>query len=148
MNHRMNKDVKILLTVVVLVAAATVATPWAILTYRPPPFHQEHGFPPSEEIRGDVEFFYTLKTAVSTVNIVLLIILLINYVSIYRKTHSDFTIGLIIFSTVFLMNTLTSSPIITYAFGFRAFGLGPFAMLPDFFTCISLSVLLYLSIKY
>jgi hypothetical protein len=35
-----------------------------------------------------------------------------------------------------------------WTFGFRPFGLGPFAMLPDIFTCIALSVLLYLTIKY
>jgi hypothetical protein len=37
---------------------------------------------------------------------------------------------------------------VIWAFGFRAFGLGPFAMLPDLFTFGALVVLLYLSIKY
>jgi len=146
MNNQMNRDVKILLIVVILVAVATISTPWAILTYRPSPFREEH-IPP-QNIRGDIEFFYTLKTVLSTVNIVLLIILLINYINIYRKTQSDFTIGLIIFSVVFLMDALTSSPIVMWAFGFRAFGLGPFAMLPDFFKCVTLAILLYLSVKY
>jgi len=145
-NNQMDRDAKILLIVVILIAVATIVTPWAILTYRPSPFREEH-IPP-QNIRGDIEFFYTLKTVLSTVNIVLLIILLINYVNIYRKTHSDFTIGLIIFSVVFLMDALTSSPIVMWAFGFRAFGLGPFAMLPDFFKCAALAILLYLSVKY
>jgi len=35
-----------------------------------------------------------------------------------------------------------------WAFGFRPFGLGPFALLPDLFTFGALAVLLYLSIKY
>jgi hypothetical protein len=34
------------------------------------------------------------------------------------------------------------------AFGFYAFGLGPFAMLPDLFTCLALTVLLYLTFEY
>jgi hypothetical protein len=34
------------------------------------------------------------------------------------------------------------------AFGFGLFGLGPFALLPDLFEFVALSVLLYLSVKY
>jgi hypothetical protein len=97
--------------------------------------------------RIDIELFYTIKTVVSTVNIALVTILLLTYIEIYRKTSSEFTVRLIIFSLLFLLYTLTSNPIIHWIFGFRAFGLGPFAMLPDLFTCIALSILLYLSVK-
>ncbi len=97
---------------------------------------------------GDIELFYTIKTVLSTVNITLVIILLFTYVDIYRRTKSSFTIGLIIFSTILLLYTITSNPILQWPFGFRAFGLGPFAMLPDLFACVALSVLVYLSIKY
>jgi hypothetical protein len=34
------------------------------------------------------------------------------------------------------------------AFGFRPFGLGPFALLPELFTFAALIVLLYLSVRY
>ncbi len=98
--------------------------------------------------RGDIELFYTIKTVVSTINLTLVIILLLTYIDIYRKTKSDFTVGLIIFSIILLLYTLASNPIMQWTFGFRAFGLGPFAMLPDLFTCIALLVLLYLSVKY
>jgi hypothetical protein len=37
---------------------------------------------------------------------------------------------------------------VDWAFGFRAFGLGPFAMLPDLFTCIALAILLYFTVQY
>jgi len=97
--------------------------------------------------RIDIELFYTIKTVVSTVNMALVTILLFTYIEIYRKTKSEFTVRLIIFSILLLLYTLTSNPIIHWIFGFRAFGLGPFAMLPDLFTCIALSILLYLSIK-
>jgi len=96
---------------------------------------------------GDIELFYTAKTVVSTVNVALVIILFLTYIEIYRKTKSDFTVGLIIFSMILLFYTLSSNPIMQWAFGFRAFGLGPFAMLPDLLACIALSVLLYLSLK-
>jgi len=96
---------------------------------------------------GDIELFYTVQTVVSTINVALVIILLLMYIDIYRKTRSEFTVGLIIFSMILSLYTLASNPIIHWAFGFRAFGLGPFAMLPDIFACIALSVLLYLSLK-
>jgi hypothetical protein len=74
--------------------------------------------------------------------------LLLTYVNIYRKTRSEFTIGLVIFSAVFLLNALASNPLVIWAFGFTSVGLGPFAMLPELFTCGALMVLLYLSVKY
>ncbi|MEM2905338.1 MAG: hypothetical protein QW587_06345 [Candidatus Bathyarchaeia archaeon] len=97
---------------------------------------------------GDIELFYTIQTVVSTINIALTIILLTIYMDIYRKTKSEFTIGLMIFSIVFLLYAFASNPIVHWAFGFRAFGLGAFAMLPNLFACVALSVLLYLSLKY
>jgi hypothetical protein len=100
--------------------------------------------PPS----GDIELFYTIKTVISTVNITLVIILLFTYIDIYRRTKASFTIGLIIFSTILLLYTITSNPILQWPFGFRASGLGPFAMLPDLFACVALSILVYLSVKY
>ena len=88
------------------------------------------------------------QTVVSTVNVSLLIFLLTTYVDIYRKTRSQFTFGLIIFSLVFLLRTLTANPLFMRAFGFAAFGLGPFALLPELFECAALAILLYLSAKY
>jgi hypothetical protein len=97
---------------------------------------------------GDIELYYTIETVISTINVALSIFLLIIYVSIYQKTRSEFTIGLAIFSAVFLLNAVASNPLFRGAFGYRPFGLGPFAMLPDLFTLAALAVLLYLSVKY
>jgi hypothetical protein len=97
---------------------------------------------------GDIELFYTIRTVISSVNVTLVIILLITYIDIYRRIKSNFTIGLMIFSMILLFYTLSSNPIMQWLFGFSAFGLGPFAMLPDLFACVALSLLLYLSVKY
>ncbi len=97
---------------------------------------------------GDIELFYTVKTVVSTINATLLIFLLITYIDMYVKTKSEFTIGLTIFSMVLLLYALVSNPFVQWAFGFRGVGLGPFAMLPDLFTCVALAILLYLTVKY
>jgi len=115
---------------------------------RAPPFEPRPLplFPPERALE-DLELFYTIKTIVSSVNVTLLAFLLVTYIGIYRKTQSEFTVGLILFSMVLLLYALASNPIVQVAFGYRAFGLGPFAMLPDLFSLIALTVLLYLTLK-
>lgn len=98
--------------------------------------------------RGDLEFFYTAKAVASTVNVALLFFLLVSYVDIYSRTKSEFTLGLILFSLILLLYALVSNPIVQASFGFRAVGLGPFALLPDLFSAIALSMLLYMTIRY
>jgi hypothetical protein len=148
MNSRMNRNIRNWLILVTLIVVAILATLWATSTVWLPRFPLERHEPPERIIPGDIEFFYTAQTVVSTINVTLLIILLLIYTGIYRKTRSEFTIGLIIFSAVFLLNALASNPLVIRVFGFRPFGLGPFAFLPDLFTLAALAVLLYLSVKY
>lgn len=150
MNSHMNKNMKSWLVIIVaLIAIAFLATIWASYSF---PFPRSEfsprRVPPSGYILGDFEFFYIAQTVLSTVNIALLSFLLTTYIDIYRKTRSQFTFGLIMFSLVFLLRALTANPLVMWIFGFKAFGLGPFALLPDIFECAALSVLLYLSVKY
>ena len=148
MNNRMNKNLRNLLILVTLIVVAILAALWATSTAWFPRYPFEpHEIPP-QGIQGDIELFYTIETVVSTINVTLSTFLLLIYINIYRKTRSEFTIGLTIFSGVFLMNAIVLNPFVQRAFGFRAFGLGPFAMLPDLFTLAALAVLLYLSIEY
>ncbi len=146
----MNRRLKIGLIVVVLVAVAIFAAFWAIVLRHNqiPTFQQRRTPPPGSIIPGDLEFFYVAYSVISTINIALLVILTLIYVNIYVKTASRFTIGLIIFALVFLVKDLTASPLITSIYGFRAYGLGPFELLPGLFECVALSVLLFLSIRY
>lgn len=146
MKHYMNKNVKIWLILATLVVVAVLAIFWATknLPSPPPPGRPR----PPEPVPGDIELYYTVHTVVSTINVTLLIVLLITYIGIYMKTKSEFTVGLTIFSMILLLNALASNPLIHRVFGFRASGLGPFAMLPDLFTLTALAVLLYLSVKY
>lgn len=103
--------------------------------------------PPPNIPIPDIELFYTAKSVISTVNVALVSILLLIYLDVYRKTKAQFALGLIIFSLVLLFYTLSSNPFMQTLFGFRAFGLGPFAMLPDAFTFVALIILLYLGLK-
>ncbi len=150
MNSHMNKNRKILLVIIVaVIAIAIVAAIWASYSFTfPVSDFGERRFPPSDYIFGDLELFYVAQTVLSSVNVALLIFLLTLYVDIYKKTRSQFTLGLIIFSMAFLFRTLTANPMFMWVFGFKAFGLGPFALLPDVFELLALSVLLYLSAKY
>jgi len=134
----------------VLAAVAIASGFWATsYEQRVPPFEPRPWPPfPTERMGQDLELFYTIKTIVSSVNMTLLVFLLVTYINIYRKTQSEFTVGLIVFSLVLLLYAMVSNPIVQVAFGYRAFGLGPFAMLPDLFSLAALAVLLYLTIKY
>ena len=145
----MDKRLKYGLIVVILVAVAIFAAFWALVLrqHQIPAFGQIRG-PPPRAIPGDFEYFYVANTIISTINIALLIILAIIYLNIYVKTHSPFTIGLVIFALVFLVQNVTSSPFIAAPFGFRAYGLGPFEFLPGMFEFVALTILLYLSVKY
>jgi hypothetical protein len=148
MKNRMNKKVRNLLILATLVAVALLALWVASVSWFPHYPFEPRPPPPAGYNRYDLQLFYSAETVISAVNAALSVILLLMYASIYKKTRSEFTIGLMIFSAVFLLNALFSFPLLHQAFGFYPFGLGPFAMLPDLFTCIALAVLLYLTFEY
>jgi hypothetical protein len=152
MENQMDKKQRnwLLLIVIGLIVIGILAAVWAVLSLNvidssPFPFRP---LPQPEFNPADLEFYYIARTVVSTINIALLVFLIATYATIYSKTRSEFTIGLLIFAIVFLIKDLTASPFVTGAFGFRLYGLGPFALLPDLFELAALSVLLYLSAKY
>ena len=152
----MNKYVKIWLLFSVLLVVtvfadylATQNTPFSgtsMFEPRPIPFDRSN-VERYYSYLGDIELFYKVKTILSTVNATLLVFLLATYVDMYMKLKSEFTIGLILFSLILLLYALSSNPLLQWIFGYRAFGLGPFAMLPDLFTTLALAVLLYLTMK-
>ena len=151
MKNHMNRSLKIWLVLVLaaVLVVAVLAAFWAAYTLDQPA--QDFPFRPRPvpfTNPADIELFYIARTVVSIINVALLVVLVVTYASIYLKTRSGFTVGLLIFALVFLMKDLTSNPFVTGAFGFQLSGLGPFALLPDLFELGALSVLLYLSIKY
>jgi len=150
----MDRNLKtwLILVILAVIAVAILAAIWAATVIYQSEV-REPGFPfrtlqPPVSIPGDIELFYIVRTVLSAVNITLLVVLIVTYVSIYIKTRSEFTIGLLIFAIVFLMKDVASNPFVIGAFGFRLYGLGPFALLPDLFEFVALTVLLYLSVKY
>jgi hypothetical protein len=97
---------------------------------------------------ADLELYYWARTILSTINIVLISVLIASYISIYLRTKSEFTIGLLLFATFLLIKDIAWSPFVIGVLGFGIFGLGPFAFLPDLFEMAALLVLFYLNIKY
>jgi hypothetical protein len=164
MNIPQNRSPKTAIIIIFVVAAALVSAFFALENtsqpvFEPRPVHlmpfgfgYNFTFVPSSDVAlyyssSDYEFYYLAKTILSTVNATLLVFLLVTYIDIYRKLKSEFTGGLIIFSLTLLIYAFVSNPLMQSVFGFRGVGLGPFAMLPDLFTFLSLCVLLYLTMK-
>ena len=151
MENKMDRKVRTWLIIIVgLIVIAILAAFLAslILSSFDPSRFPFRPLQPAQFNPADFEFYYIARTVVSTINIALLVFLIATYATIYAKTRSEFTIGLMIFALVFLMKDLAASPLVIGAFGFRPSGLGPFALLPDLFEFGALSVLLYLSVKY
>jgi len=140
---------KIAVLLIILVALTAVA---AVLLVEYQASLRRTQFPftprPVSTTPGDFELYYTFRTVLSTVNIVLIVILIVNYVSIYHKTRSEFSLGLLLFAIMLLIKDITLSPFVIALGGFALFGLGPFAFIPDLFELAALLVLFYLSVKY
>jgi hypothetical protein len=152
----MNKYVKIWIIFAILLVVAVFADYLSTQTFPSPltSIFEPRQLPPDRinidryySFMGDIELFYKIKTILSSINATLLVFLLVTYADMYRKLKSEFTIGLILFSLILLLYALTSNPLLQWVFGYQAFGLGPFAMLPDMFTTLALVVLLYLTMK-
>lgn len=145
MNKKIKVEIALLVSILVVIAIIIVllVPKFSLVPHPPRPFDLR----PERPVKGDIELFYTAKTIISSINFILLTFLIFTYIDIYKKTKSEFTIGLIIFSSTLLLYALFSNPLFHSLFGFFAFGLGPFAMLPDLFTCASSVVLLYLTYK-
>ncbi len=140
---------KIAILLIVLVALTAVAA-ILLVEYQASLLRKQFPFSPRQIYTNpaDIELYYTFRTILSTINIVLIIILIVNYAGIYGKTRSEFSLGLLLFSVMLLIKDVSLSPFIIALGGFGLFGLGPFAFIPDLFEMAALLVLFYLSVKY
>ena len=143
----MEKDTRNIIIVLMIVVAAIVGAAFASLTEVQ--FDRDRDdFPDPEEIeKRDFTIYRTTAAAVATVNLVIGAALIMLYLEVYREVKSDFTVGLIMVTLSLMLYALFSNPLVHSVFGFRAFGLGPFAMIPNFFAMVAMSTLLYLSLK-
>ncbi|MCK5309926.1 MAG: hypothetical protein KAJ64_04705, partial [Thermoplasmata archaeon] len=103
--------------------------------------------PPDRLDPEDRDRYISTKVAFCMINLVLSSILIMIYVKVYRETKAEFTIGLIIMMFSLFLYALLSNPLLPILFGYKVFGIGPFSMLPDLFSMVALSILLYLGLK-
>lgn len=126
-----------------IIALAALALSMPVLV-----FAQPGGPGQGMRMHGDFEWYYSVKGVLSTVNLVLLVILLIIYLRVYSDTRSEFALGLIVFALAMMMYAITSNPWLQSGFGFRGSGLGPFAFFPDLFALVALVILLFFAVRY
>jgi len=94
----------------------------------------------------DPVLIMNIKTIITTANVVLLVLLLAIYIRSYAQIKSKFTLGLMIFAFLLLLQAVISTPCIHSATrGYRMCIIGPLDVIPDILEFIALMVLIYLS---
>jgi tellurite resistance protein TehA-like permease len=88
-----------------------------------------------------------LKTAISFINIGLLIPLFMIYAGIYRKMKSSFTLGLMAVIFALGIYAVTSNPLLVSLLGGHAEYIGLFQIVPDLCTTIALIILIRISLE-
>ncbi len=149
MDNQMNRKLGIWVILSCLIAVAILSGLWAWLTFNSFGIRVFPYIPGAPEFDlTSLEFLYIARTMLSTVNIAILSVLTASYALLYSKTRSHFTIGLLIFSAVFLVKDIASSPFVIGALRYTLSGLGPFALIEPLLEFMALSVLLYLNLEY
>jgi hypothetical protein len=93
-----------------------------------------------------MEAVLRIKLFVTTLNVVILLALLWNYVAVYRDMPNRFTLSLLLVTAALLLYAVSSNPLLPLLLGFRhGTTLGPFVFIPDVFASVAAVVLLYQS---
>ena len=151
------KDIVVLILVsVIALVLASMAVPVFIKTQ--PGDGQTPAQPPAGQVQagqpglqppqpaGQAES-KQLKTAVSIINIGLIIPLFIIYAGLYRKMRSSFTLGLLAVIFALGMYAVTSNPLIIGLLGGRTGDIGLFQIVPDLCATAALLVLIRISLE-
>jgi len=102
---------------------------------------QQHP-PPAEQAESQ-----QLKTAISFINIGLILPLFAIYAGLYRKMRSSFTLGLLAVIFALGMYAVTSNPLITGLLGGRTGDIGLFQIIPDLCATVALIILIRISLE-
>jgi hypothetical protein len=85
------------------------------------------------------------RILINSVASILIAIILNTYISLYLKTKSKFSLGLVIIAVSLFIQTLTANPFLLDLFNFRLVGSGLFSLVSSITTLIAIIALLYLS---
>jgi hypothetical protein len=111
----------------------------------PQPQNVQHGQQPPQPA-GQAES-KQLKTAISFINIGLIIPLFVIYGGIYWKMRSSFTLGLMVVIFALGMYAVTSNPLIVSLLGGRTGDIGFFQIIPDLCTTVALIILIWIILE-
>ena len=88
-----------------------------------------------------------LKTAISFINVGLIIPLFAIYAGLYRRIRSSFTLGLLTVIFALGIYAVTSNPLIVSLLGDRTGDIGLFQIIPDLCATIALIILIRISLE-
>ena len=88
--------------------------------------------------------YILIEIIISSINTILLVYLLSNYLEIYSTAKTNFTIGLIILAAGLLAHSITANPLFYMHLGYMPMS-GPFMFVPSIFTFIAVMALTYLT---
>jgi len=88
-----------------------------------------------------------LKTAISFINVGLIIPLFAIYAGLYRRMRSSFTLGLLTVIFALGIYAFTSNPLIVSLLGDRTGDIGLFQIIPDLCATIALIILIRISLE-
>lgn len=94
-----------------------------------------------------VETVIIIKIFFTSLNIVLLTGLFVNYIKIHQEIPTSTSRSFLIFSASLLLYALSSSPLVRVLLGFDTITVGLFTYLPDMFTSAATITILYESYK-
>lgn len=135
-----NKNlVFIILVFVIVVIIASMAVPVFEKASKPAGGAQQPGQQP-QPVAGREEA-KQLKTAISFINLGLILPLFGIYAGIYRKMRSSFTLGLMAVIFALGMYAVTSNPLVVGTLGGRIGDIGFFQIIPDLCATVALLVL-------
>jgi tellurite resistance protein TehA-like permease len=150
------KDIVIIILISVIILVLTSLTVPVILKLPPPgtgkpqvqPQDVKPGqqFPESLQSSGQEES-KQLKTAISFINLGLIIPLFFIYTGIYRKMRSLFTLGLLAVIFALGMYAVMSNPLIISILGGRTGDIGVFQIIPDLCATVALIILIRISLE-
>jgi tellurite resistance protein TehA-like permease len=152
MNKMDKKDIVVivLISVIVLVLASMTIP---VLIKMQPGAGQNPGQPQTvqpgqqpQQPAGQAES-KQLKTAISFINIGLIIPLFVIYAGIYRRMRSSFTLGLLAVIFALGMYAVTSNPLIVSLLGGRTGDIGFFQIIPDLCATVALIILIRISLE-
>ncbi|MFA6214678.1 MAG: hypothetical protein WC717_05375 [Candidatus Micrarchaeia archaeon] len=102
------------------------------------------GAPPPEEIGAAIENLYTLRFALSTLNVLIVLYLLFVHVRDYLRLKSSFTLGIVAFLFSFLLYAISTVPIMHLLLG--PYGVAAMiSFVPMLFSAIGLLIFAKLS---